>query len=86
VLAASIVASHIELVNNMISMFRVSTGQLNPRNIEELKIRAKQTQSLIVVMQELIDAEMPTFGGHPRADVKTKEIHEKLKNLLQRKD
>jgi hypothetical protein len=83
VLAAMRVSSHIDTLNNMLARLRaVSEGQISERAIEELKDGAKTGQELIRVMQDLINEELPKFGGHPQADAKTNETREKLRRAI----
>jgi hypothetical protein len=83
VLAASILSTHIEFVNNLLARLRAaSENQILEQTIEELKGAAKRAQELIHVMQELISDELPEFGGHPKADAKTNETREKLRSIM----
>ena len=83
VLAASILSTHIEFVNNLLARLRAaSENQILEHTIEELKAAAKRGQELIRVMQDLIDNELPKFGGHPKADDKTNETREKLHSIM----
>ena len=83
VLTASTLATHIELVNNLLARLRAANqNQILEQTIEELKGAAKRGQELIRVMQDLMDEELPKFGGHPRTDAKTKEILEKLRSIM----
>jgi hypothetical protein len=83
VLAAMRVSSHIDTLNNMLARLRaVSEGQISERAIEELKAGAKTGQELIRVLQDLIDEELPKFGGHPKTDPKTNETREKLRQAI----
>jgi hypothetical protein len=83
VLAASILSTHIEFVNNLLARLRVARQeQILEHTIEELKAAAKMGQELIRVMQDLIDDELPKFGGHPKDDDKTNETREKLRSIM----
>ena len=82
-LAASLLSTHIEFVNNLLARLRpASENQILEHSIEELKGAAKRGQKFIRVMQELISDELPEFGGHPKADAKTKETGEKLRSIM----
>jgi hypothetical protein len=82
VLAATIVSTHIEFVNNLLARLRTANqNQILEQTIEELKGAAKRGQELILVMQGLIEAELPSFGGSPKADAKLNETREKLQSI-----
>ena len=83
VLTASILSTHIEFVNNLLARLRAATeNQILEHTIEELKGAAKTAQELIRVMLDLIDEELPKFGGHPKADAQLKETREKLRSIV----
>jgi hypothetical protein len=83
VLVAMTLSTHIEFLNNLLVRLRAaSRQQISEQAIEELKGGAKRGQDLIRLMQDLIDEELPKFGGHPRADAKTNETREKLRLIM----
>jgi hypothetical protein len=83
VLAATIVSTHMEFVNNLLARLRAaSQGQILEQTIEELKEAAERGQKLNLVMQQLISDELPKFGGYPKTDAKTNETREKLQSIM----
>ena len=83
VLAAWIVSTHIEFVNNLLTRLRAATeNQIKEETIEELKRGAKQGQEFILVMQGLINGELPEFGGYPKTDSKLQDTQEKLRAIM----
>jgi hypothetical protein len=85
VLAAMTVSTHMELLNNLLARLRAANvDQISEHAIEELKDGAKRGQELIRVWQDLINEELPKFGGHPQADAKTNETREKLRRAIMR--
>ena len=83
VLAASAVSSQMEFLNNLLARLRTAQqGHISEKPIDELKDRALVGQKLIRVMQDLINAELPHFGGLPKADAKLKETRQKLRKIM----
>ena len=82
---ALIVADHITLINNLFARYRSAhQNEISEQAIEHLRDLAKRGQELILVLQGLIDAELPRFGDHARYDAKAKETGEKLREIMHR--
>jgi len=83
VLAAVTLSTHMEYLNNLLARLRAANvDRFSEHAIEELKAGGKRGQELIRVMQDLIEEELPKFGGHPEADAETNETKEKLRRAI----
>jgi hypothetical protein len=80
-MAASITKGQLQFVNNMLTMFRTASGSgggITERGVEELKIRARTTQSVIKTLEQRLDITMTQFGASIKRDDETKEVNEAL--------